>query len=163
MQDLVVDRGHRVRLKEVEGYASSHYHVHHPSMVQRATAQDQAGVCEGSRPGIDSRRGAKVLYFAVTKTGEFEHHHESVYLCVYAAHCHPPFQPSAHQMAKLAEDEERKLHQVCLEEVCSTTTAPFTSVFFPPCQHCSAVHGEQEAKARLRFKHAMAKVQLEKV
>ncbi len=44
IQDLVVDRGHRVRLKEVEGYASSHYHIHHPSTVQREPSDNTVGV-----------------------------------------------------------------------------------------------------------------------
>ncbi len=47
LQDLVVSRGHRVRLKEVEGYASSHYHIHHPAMVQRVPEDVNTGVRGG--------------------------------------------------------------------------------------------------------------------
>lgn len=43
LQDLVADKGHRVRLREVEGYSSSYYHI--PSCtVQRAASEEREGV-----------------------------------------------------------------------------------------------------------------------
>ena len=44
-QDLVAGKGRRVRLREVEGYSSSYYHI--PSCtVQRAATEEREGVSQ---------------------------------------------------------------------------------------------------------------------